>query len=405
MTAMYIIVVLALIHICSVYASNQNIQVLHLSDIHYDPLYTPGAAANCLLGSTGLGCCRSLSIPIPPYKSCSVWGDYNCDSPISLIDNSLRWAATQFSPDIILITGDAVGHHDFTQTWSQNLECITTVTRLIESRFPNAILVPVLGNHDTYPIDQFYPYLSNKIVNDVTDTWSKWVNVDTFKLGGFYSRVISNNTFIVINSLLYDSNNLVTKLFPKTDLDHQFKWLCDELDAAVQRDHKVWLLGHIPPSYGEADNYANNRFKTILSKYARTIVYSIWGHSHQDSFLVINSTSLGLVGPSLMPSGKYPEMRQYIVSPQWNIVDYNQYYLNLTLQITSKDFIGYDKLYNFHDTYGYEILNVASYTDLISRLKVNRTLFDTYYRYYSPFDTLPSCDDNCRNSSISELTC
>ena len=48
--------------LCSSIAKDLNI--LHLTDIHFDDDYAVGSAAHCDLGSTGLGCCHRSSVRV-----------------------------------------------------------------------------------------------------------------------------------------------------------------------------------------------------------------------------------------------------------------------------------------------------------------------------------------------------
>ncbi|RUP51013.1 hypothetical protein BC936DRAFT_136630 [Jimgerdemannia flammicorona] len=83
--------------------------VLHLSDIHVDPLYArfrilvprdaqPGTEANCQFPI----CCRDYENQTTPLK----WGDYFCDTPALLLENLLD-AIPKIEPiiDFAITTG------------------------------------------------------------------------------------------------------------------------------------------------------------------------------------------------------------------------------------------------------------------------------------------------------------
>lgn len=63
-------------------------KVLHLTDTHFDPLYTEGANAVCKQPI----CCRDTSeINLNKKHGAGKWGDYrNCDMPKATIDNMLN---------------------------------------------------------------------------------------------------------------------------------------------------------------------------------------------------------------------------------------------------------------------------------------------------------------------------
>ena len=109
---------------------------LQLTDIHFDSQYLEDSQANCLFGSTGLKCCRETSIGIKPYRNASKWGDYNCDSSLLFIEESLKWISENIeTPDFIIWNGDSVDHHDFTQSLNKNLNEINITTSLLYKYF------------------------------------------------------------------------------------------------------------------------------------------------------------------------------------------------------------------------------------------------------------------------------
>ena len=57
------------------------------------------------------------------------WGNFNCDSPLLLIQNIFKWISLNGPKvDFIVYTGDSPGHHDIFQTLDRNIESINTIT-------------------------------------------------------------------------------------------------------------------------------------------------------------------------------------------------------------------------------------------------------------------------------------
>jgi hypothetical protein len=54
--------------------SSPRLRVLHISDLHYDPLYTPGLSSQC---GEPL-CCRPPNGPGVAPHIAGYWGDFNC---------------------------------------------------------------------------------------------------------------------------------------------------------------------------------------------------------------------------------------------------------------------------------------------------------------------------------------
>lgn len=68
------------------------IKVLHISDIHVDPLYTPGLQTDC--GEPI--CCRPPNSPGTPGNSAGKFGDYACDLPPVTYESMLQYIAANF---------------------------------------------------------------------------------------------------------------------------------------------------------------------------------------------------------------------------------------------------------------------------------------------------------------------
>jgi sphingomyelin phosphodiesterase len=60
-----------------------SVEMLHITDMHWDPEYVEGSESNC---NTPL-CCRkeSTAIPTKPMLTSGKWGDHKCDTPMEAI--------------------------------------------------------------------------------------------------------------------------------------------------------------------------------------------------------------------------------------------------------------------------------------------------------------------------------
>jgi hypothetical protein len=66
--------------------------IIHMTEIHYDPIYLPG-------GNTACGapmCCRSTQgSPPSPEAAAGYWGDYRgCDIPMHHFENTVQQIKT-----------------------------------------------------------------------------------------------------------------------------------------------------------------------------------------------------------------------------------------------------------------------------------------------------------------------
>lgn len=129
-----------------------NLKIVHLSDIHYDPEYKVGSLANCKLPM----CCRSTENNLSDDSDAAgSWGDYrNCDSPLTLVENTLDAVLGEHSDiDYVYYTGDYVDHAVWSTSVTSNKKTIYAVDALLKNKFKNTPVFPVIGNHESDPVN------------------------------------------------------------------------------------------------------------------------------------------------------------------------------------------------------------------------------------------------------------
>lgn len=375
---------------------------LHISDIHFDSLYSPNTPNNCVLGDTGMGCCRNDSMPLSPYNNASVWGDYNCDTPYSLLYSTINWINDNLDFDFVIYTGDSVDHNEFVQNYSKNLYEIETVAKLLSTL--NKPIFPVLGNHDTWPIDQLYPIngsippFYNIVLTDIANIYLKNFNFstdmyNTFKKGGYYT----NDFLVATNSLFYDKNNMADYFCPNCDFQNQNEFIQNSLKTPK------FVIGHIPPGAGEAVNTYTNFITNISDNYP--VLGFLFGHSHIDEFRLLKKdnifSSVVFLAPSLVPNHHFPTFRRYITDNNLVISNYEQYALNLTKTIETNK-IDYYISYTPKSLYDMNDLSSESFVSLYKEFSYNDTLFQNFMRNYNVgFYTY--CDTNCKNDILCDI--
>ena len=127
-----------------------SLNILHLSDVHYDYSYSEGSPSNCITEQYGLRCCRKYSVPKDPYHPAGKFGELTCDSPMALVNSTFSYISEHLKIDLILLTGDLTDHHFFAQTEENVLQEISDVTDLLLFYFPVIPVIPALGNHDSF---------------------------------------------------------------------------------------------------------------------------------------------------------------------------------------------------------------------------------------------------------------
>ena len=128
--------------------------ILHLSDIHLDLYYQMNTFASC---NEPL-CCRAESTKSPQSFSAGYWGSFgNCDAALVTIQSLINTIALDYSDEYkyLLFTGDYIAH----DVWNTTKNEIIATTRKLNGMFrqsipKNKIVIPVIGNHEGYPVNQ-----------------------------------------------------------------------------------------------------------------------------------------------------------------------------------------------------------------------------------------------------------
>lgn len=346
----------------------------HISDLHLDYFYSKGGNVSnfCHKGNSEE---EGTSGP-----KAGPAGDYNCDSPKTLVLSALQ-AMHKFQPkpDFIIWTGDSAPHwRDPAPPEEKYIMNVTkSVFRHLDSLFPGIPVVAALGNHDASPPDQFpiVPLGENKTDAYYTALWQQGAFGDhiqedgreTFQRCGFYSKVLklaeANLRMIVLNTNIYYSDNFTEG----PDPCGQLEWLNTTLGEAAE---PVFIVAHIPPGgfergHGEEGmkininspkehaHDINQRFVQILTEQrnAKKIQGQLYGHLHTDTFrLFLDSATRGEArGVAFMASsvtpvvwghinrtesgvlGTNPSVRLFTYSnSDFRLLDYSQYSLDLT---------------------------------------------------------------------------
>jgi sphingomyelin phosphodiesterase len=385
--------------------------LLHITDVHLDLQYQAGAPTQCILGNTGMGCCRNSSIPLPDAPSAGPWGSDNCDTAPQFFQATLEWIANHLDVDAIVWTGDIVDHNDVLQTWNSNRAEIAWASNVMQSLFPGTPVYPCLGNHDTWPIDQLYPGISApEILKDVAGLWQTWLqpnSQESFSENGVYRQTFGPGQVIALNSLYLDPENLAVLYNTSADIGCQMNFLQDFLGNNMS----TWILGHIPPGSSDAVPW----FATTYSQVAglSQVQAHFWGHTHHDEFRLLfddthtHVTGVAFIAPSLMIDGHFPAFRRYTYNKTTlALLDYEQYWLNWTQQLSSPDhFVGYFLGYSAQAAYSVPDLSPTAMLALLNRMKQNQTLVQQYFAYYGPNTTEESkgCDAVCCRGLLCDI--
>lgn len=132
--------------------SANDLKILHLTDIHHDPMYVPGSLAEC---DEPMCCQRHSDVAQGTSKAAGYWGDYReCDLPWHTFDNALEHIKSNNQKiDYIYQTGDVIDHMVWGTSEAKNQEVYDSVTERFEEMFPGVAVYPTMGNHEPHPLN------------------------------------------------------------------------------------------------------------------------------------------------------------------------------------------------------------------------------------------------------------
>lgn len=319
-----------------------------ITDIHLDPFYSE-------IGNIRKEC-HNDNVSV---DSIGHYGNFSCDAPWALVKDAIRAIkAIDPNPDFILWTGDSSAHLRTAELkWDKVYANLENITDLLTNAFTSSLIIPVIGNHDSYPANDF-PFDNVKSMYQGYLSKAKWNKLippeetRTFHQGGYYGRFINPKLkILVLNTNLYLPYN--TNKTEEDDPTGQLAWLEGELKVAKDNNIAVIITAHVPPGYFErvavipflSDKF-NDAFVNLLLNYSSVIFTQIYGHTHTDSFRLVSydlpnavPDTHAFIAPSVSPwkvpltgmNGINPSVRLYRYSLEKKMVlDYEQYFLNLT---------------------------------------------------------------------------
>lgn len=128
--------------------------ILQVSDIHLDQYYEPKSMTYCQEPL----CCRASSSATGISKPAGYWGSMgNCDLALRTVENMISTIASEHSNDYryMIFTGDYIAHDVWNTTKSEIIRTTRMLNNLFKRTIPkDKIIIPVIGNHEGYPVDQ-----------------------------------------------------------------------------------------------------------------------------------------------------------------------------------------------------------------------------------------------------------
>jgi len=395
-------------------SKDTNFYVLQLSDIHFDEFYTIGAIAEC---DEPL-CCRPWSQG-NANRTAAKWGDYECDLTFPMFEAMLNSIANLSpQPNIIVWTGDNTAHDIWNETRDGQLARIKKVSQVVAQYLPNIPVFPIIGNHDTFPVDQFnrkpmdfvhyddFTWLLNGLVS----AWSTWLPGDaleTLQTGGYYSALAAPGLRVIGLNTQWGDNLNFYLLLEENQQQTQFDWLSQTLQSSATNGEKVILIGHIPSGGSILSNYTTYAidYVKLVNKFKNIIVGQFFGHTHDDQFEVVmddsgNATSVIYIAPSVTTFTNHnPAYRIYEYNQQFQMLDYHQFIANLTLanQLNKPSWF---LEYSASSEYSLKDMTPLSFLNLVKRFEADDALFKKWLNNFNTRTGVGSCTGACKKGFI-----
>lgn len=368
----------------SVPPSGNDLTIAHITDPHYDPAYQAGSYAAC----EETNCCR-YDQPIPdgadPSVAAGRWGDYRyCDSPWDAVVDAFTQIRRQHPKiDYVYFTGDIVDHALWATTKDLIKSSVSRVDDLLARIFTGVPVFPVIGNHESHPVNLFAPnsvperFSTQWLYTFLANEWAKWLPesaLTTVRAGGYYTILVKPGFRIITinNNDCYTYNwwLLYEPSFPRT----QLQWLHDTLLAAERAGEKVHILGHVPPGDSTCFKVYSREYRRIVERFWNTISAQFAGHTHADEFNIFYSRQNPSQALNVMWNGGSttafndvnPNYRMYTMDQTtYQINGHETWIYNLTqANLSPNQNPTWYKEYEFMSEYGIPNLSPASLSGL-----------------------------------------
>ncbi|VEN41644.1 unnamed protein product [Callosobruchus maculatus] len=380
--------------------SAKPLKIVHLSDIHISTDYEVGGAAECGY----LICCKKGLVDLEGYKGirAGVYGNYaKCDIPWSFFMETVKHInSTEKDIDMIYFTGDIIDHTIWKSNRDENAQLITNVFKTLKETFPNAIVLPVLGNHEAAPLDTYPPpsvqeeqpdFSQEWLYDLVADLWKPWLNetsLETVRKQGYYAHTFTSKLKIIAlnNNICYRFNWWL--LYDFKFLEEQLNFLKNELEDSEAKEQFVHIIAHQPTGNGECIRPWERSYVALVRRFAHIIVGQFNGHTHTDELKIFfdengEPINVGYNGASLTTFQNYnPNYKVMSLDRNtYELLDIHTYTMNLTLSNQNPDKSPqWYKLYSMKEDYKLKSFSPKELHRFVIDLFQNEALVDMYWR-------------------------
>ena len=316
------------------------LKMLQLTDIHLDTKYIENGAVYC----DEPVCCRTPASQYARIKSGKFGYLARCDCSLDLLDSFME-KAYELQPDFIIWTGDNSPHNSKNSSQEDNYEATIIIKNKLDEKFNFSIpIYPALGNHEKYPSD-LYLNSEQELLETYAEIFKDYFYEDqayeSFKKYGYYTEKYkdTNLRIVVLNCLICDNFNFYIMGGRHRAAKDEFIWLEKVLRQAEEDGEYIYLIDHFPINSSFQSTECAQRLRALLDRFDYIIRGFFSGHTHLDDISPVKTffepkpiININYIAPPITTfPGRNPSFRQFIIdSNTKNIIDYEQYRLNIT---------------------------------------------------------------------------
>lgn len=393
---------------------------LSASDFHFNPFFDPSLVDTLVRTDyTGwAGIFESSAITTP--------NSYGSDPNYPLFKSALMAMQQQNpQPAFILISGDFLCH-DFQSNFgyyapnypdslrSFIAKTINFMAWMLDHYFPKTIVLPVLGNNDSYcgdyEVQPNSPFLAMFArawapLQRNNDAVADSNFVQQFSIGGYYTYPLNYGIraqLVLLNTVFFSAKyvNSCGNAADNPAAD-EMKWLDSLLQQSNTQRRAAWMVYHIAPSidvyatlrgHGTCasnitlmwDQGYNSQFLSLVTRYPSVVRAAFAGHTHMDDFKVIYNRTLPVSFIHLTPAvsplfANNPGFQQITFdTATLRLLNAATFYLNL-----GKGATAWIPEYNFRKTYGVNGINAASLSQVRRKIVTDTTFRNKYINLYN----------------------
>lgn len=405
----------------SLLAQTQSLQqghILSASDIHFNPFYDP-SLMDALVKSD-----YKQWLAIFNSSKTTQPNSYNSDSNFPLFRSALAAMKRQnASPAFMIITGDFLCHNfqsnfaQYAPAYPDSLKSFTSKTirfmaMLFNQYFPKTIVLPVLGNNDSFcgdymvePDGQFLAMFAKAWVplQRNHNLKADKAFVTAFSKGGYYTYSLRDGSgakLVMLNTVFFSYRYTNCGTPTENPAAIELNWLSGVLKQSKLQKSKLWLAAHIPPGIdvnstlnGKGtctqnirtmlNDSCNQVYLQLLTRYAPVIKAGFAGHTHMDDFRLLYNKGIPIsfmhITPAVSPLfGNNPGFQCLSYSKAtFGLLNSQTYYYNLNLNAPVWQFE-----YDFQKAYGVKGITPQSLNQVRKEIAANPAYLNKYINYY-----------------------